>query len=188
MKKNYITSCLVGAVIFFSCLSYVFAGDKMKKKYIVTINEIEMYSSAATSLLKSIAREEKDVASIFDKSTGKGLNIAIKILKPEMNILIDNSRNMEYISKLFEGLKEHATKSPDKPTSDFYIEHIKNPITSIRIDDQFCLFHLPDEIEYKINLCINNKIQVTNLSIFKTDSIIPSETQKATPIHENYRE
>ena len=188
MKKNYIVSCLICIIAFFSYsyASCVFGADKMSREeeYIVTINGIKMYNSAAINLLNSIIREEKGTANIVDESTEKSLDVAVETLKSGISISIDKSKNMEYISKLFEGLKEHATKSPDNYYSYFHVEPIKSIITSMKIGNRFCLFRFPsDEIGCKITLCINDKIQVVALSI-TGNTVIPSETQKVTPIHE----
>jgi hypothetical protein len=179
MKKNYVVSCLICIIAFFSYsyTSYVLGADKMgrEKEYTVTINGIEMYKDAATILLRQIIKEEKDSVSIVDKNTEKNLDASTEILKPEMNVLINNSKNVANVSELFEILKEHAVKFPDK------IEHgvfKGRNITSMKLDNSFCA---SDGFSQTF-LCVNGKTQITKMYIFR--SSIPSDIEKAIPMHE----
>jgi len=179
MKKNYIVSCLICIIAFFSYsyASCVFGADKMDRehKYTVTVNGIEMYKDAATILLRQIVKEEKEAISIVDKSTEKNLEVSTEILKPEMNILISNSKNVANMSELFEILKEHAVNLSNQI---IYTVYKGRNITSMKIDDDFCT---SDGFNQTF-LCINGKTQITKMRIFRSN--IPSNIEKAIPMHE----
>ena len=183
MKKNYITSYLLGAIVFFGCVSCVFGGDKTEKEYVVTINGIEIYNSAAIGLLRSIIREEKEAINIVDQGTGKNLGVTAEILKPETNILIIDSKIMANVSELFEIFKERRKKSPDE--CNYYSGPVKDKnVLLMKIGNQFCI---SDKISYTTNeilLCINDNNQIIKFEFLYPRSTDPNSVQNAEPMHE----
>jgi hypothetical protein len=178
MKKNYIVLCLIGIIAFFSYTPCVLGVDTTEKESIVTINGIEMSYDAATALVKHITKEEKEIANIVDKSTEKYFDIEIEALKPGMDILINNSKNMETILELFEISKEHVMTLKDNTISQIQLKN--KPITLMKINDKFCII----DDNNKIILFINNKIQISKINIFPATL---SGIEKAIPIHEIHR-
>ena len=180
MKKNYIMSSLIGIMIFFSCASCVFGGDEMDKNYLVTINGIEMYyKDAATMLLDQIIKEEKEAVSVVDKGIGKNLDITMDILKPERNILINNSKNMAKILELFETVKSYAANPQNKVSSGVIFE--ANFILLMRVGNEFTISKNYIDDKTKTFLSVNDKNQITKINII---SNAPSEIKGATPIFE----
>ena len=176
MKKNCIMSYLVGVVVFFSCVSCVFGGDKMEKEYIVTINGIKMRNNAATALLNNIVKEEKEAVNVVDQSIGKNLDVTIEVLKPKMNIFIDKSKNIANVLELFEILKEQK-----KSLSRFkYFGPLKDKnVILMKVGNQFCISDTINEI----NLCINDNNQIIKI-VFYPESTVPNYVKEAEPIEE----
>jgi hypothetical protein len=150
-----------------------------EKEYTVIINGIEMYKDAATVLLRHIIKEEKELISVVDKNTEKNLDLSTDILKPEMNILINNSKGVANVSELFETLKEHAVKFSDKLVYGGVFKG--KDITSTKYGDKFCVSDSFNKT-FLCMLCINSKTQITKMYIFRDN--VPSDIEKAIPMHE----
>jgi len=170
-KRKYIAVMIV----FFSCISSAFGMNKIEENYIVTINGVEMYNNAAIVLLRQIADDEKEIVSIYDRKTEERLEVAENILKPGINILIDDSKEMAIVSMLVEKLR---IRYHDYLDSCGIIKD--EDISVMRIGDKFSLADSSD-IGDRIILFINDMFQVTKMYIFRGG---PSEVQSAIPIPE----
>ena len=179
MKKNYIMSFLIGIMVFWGCVSYVFGGDEMTKNYLVTINGIEMYNNAAAELLNKIVGEEKELVSVVDKDAGRNLNITENIIKPGVNILIENSKIMERILKLFEEVKKYVTESKNMLG---YNKILKSDnVVLMKLNEGYTISDRRN-ISDEFFLYVNNTFQIIKIRFFRNDST--SEIRNAIPIPE----